>query len=71
MILKKIKMPSCMQGCHGLKMLFRIKAARLTIHSEDIRMSEYYIYCDKKDEKIVRQLVYGFKERYHEKTNSI
>lgn len=64
-------MPSCMQGCHDLKVLFRMKAAELTIHSEDIRMTECYIYCDKKDEKVVRKIVYEFKERYHEKTNSI
>ena len=71
MIQKAIKMPSVMQGCHTLKKLFKMKAYSSVKNPTHIRMTECYIYCNEKDEKIVRQLVQEFKERYYEKVNGL
>lgn len=65
MILKKIKMPSCMQGCHILKTRFNKIAKESTIYPTQIRMSECYIYCNEKDREAVKMIIEEFKERYH------
>lgn len=64
---KKVKMPNFIQGCHGLKVLFKIKAKNLTIYPEDIRMTECYIYCNEIDEETIRKIIHEFKEKYYER----
>lgn len=67
MRLKKIKMPTCMQGCHTLKTLFKIKAFESTTYPANIRMTESYIWCNEEDKEIIKMIVNEFKKRYHEK----
>ena len=67
MILEKIKMPSCMQGCHLLKELFKLKVFESTTYPAHTRMTECYIWCNKEDKEIVKMIVQEFKERYYEK----